>query len=362
MGRGTGLAWQGLLSVSADGYIVAVNAGKCALFGLTREELLGQASEVLIRKGILTFGKTTKGVTGVFKNRRGSFFYKVLQAPRVELRDVSVVPSRQESTGYVTARNTKFEKNLLLTQRGFSKDLPVLLLGETGSGKEVIARELHNKSPRANQPFIAVNCAAIPEGLIESELFGYKEGAFTGARLGGMIGRLQQANGGTLFLDEIGDMPQELQARLLRVLQERQFSPLGAAQEQSLDIGLICATHRDLRQHVAERNFREDLYYRINGISLRLPALRERNDLADLCRFFLKREGREKVSFSPELQHCWIAIMAGQYSAVRNGDAYFGRISRRGAEGFCTERFTRCSSRGAARGGDYRQWTLYPQS
>jgi transcriptional regulator of acetoin/glycerol metabolism len=129
---------------------------------------------------------------------------------------------------------------------------------------------------------VAVNCAAIPEGLIESELFGYREGAFTGSRRGGMIGRLQQAHGGTLFLDEIGDMPLALQARLLRVLQDRKVAPLGAGEEQDIDVALICATHRDLKRQVEDKQFREDLFYRVNGISVMLPALRERDDFSAL--------------------------------------------------------------------------------
>ena len=126
------------------------------------------------------------------------------------------------------AGNGRFARSLRMARQGLANELPVVLLGETGSGKEVVARALHQESARAGKPFIAVNCAAIPEGLIESELFGYREGAFTGSRRGGMVGRLQQAHGGTLFLDEVGDMPLALQARLLRVLQERKVAPLGA--------------------------------------------------------------------------------------------------------------------------------------
>ena len=294
--------WQGLLSVSLDGHIMAANEAASELLGLPRNQLLGQSCEVFLGGRVPAFKKITKGLSGALKTRRGKLFYKILQMP--ESQSVPLYPlfKQEPAPNYLTTANPKFEKNLTLAERGFSKDLPILLLGETGTGKEVIARNLHEQSPRAEHPFIAVNCAAIPEGLIESELFGYKEGAFTGARRGGMIGRLQQANGGTLFLDEVGDMPLELQARLLRVLQERQFTPLGGAQEQRLNIGLICATHRDLRTQVTEQKFREDLYYRINGISLQLPALRERNDLTALCHLFLAREGLSKVHFSPELQ------------------------------------------------------------
>ena len=165
----------------------------------------------------------------------------------------------------------------------------------------MVARALHQASARAGKPFVAVNCAAIPEGLIESELFGYREGAFTGSRKGGMVGRVMQAQGGTLFLDEIGDMPLALQARLLRVLQERRVAPLGAGEEQELDIAVICATHRDLQRLVQGGQFREDLYYRVNGVSLRLPSLRERDDLATLIAEVLARLGEPGMSLDKDL-------------------------------------------------------------
>ncbi|MEX3935266.1 sigma-54-dependent Fis family transcriptional regulator [Paraburkholderia phymatum] len=160
------------------------------------------------------------------------------------------------------------------------KDITVLITGETGTGKELLAQAIHNDSPRRAGPFVAVNCASIPENLIESELFGYEEGAFTGARRKGAVGKLLQANGGTLFLDEIGDMPYPLQVRLLRVLQERVVDPLGSSKSVPVDIAIICATHRNLREMIVQNRFREDLYYRLNGLVVKLPPLRERTDLA----------------------------------------------------------------------------------
>jgi transcriptional regulator of acetoin/glycerol metabolism len=168
------------------------------------------------------------------------------------------------------------------------KDISILILGETGTGKELLANAVHQFSQRRERPFVAINCASIPEQLIESELFGYEEGAFTGAKRKGAAGKLLQANGGTLFLDEIGDMPLSLQARLLRVLQERKVVPLGGHQPMDIDVTLICATHRNLREQIDLRAFREDLYYRINGISVKLPSLRERTDLAALCQKILR--------------------------------------------------------------------------
>lgn len=157
-------------------------------------------------------------------------------------------------------------------------DIPIMILGETGTGKDLMAQAIHSDSARAGQPFVSVNCASIPETLIESELFGYEEGAFTGARKKGATGKIQQAHGGTLFLDEIGDMPRQLQARLLRVLQDRKVSPLGASKEVEVDVSIICATNKNLKAMIAQGAFREDLYYRLNGLVVRLPALRERSD------------------------------------------------------------------------------------
>jgi transcriptional regulator with PAS, ATPase and Fis domain len=170
------------------------------------------------------------------------------------------------------------------------KDIPILIAGETGTGKELFAQAIHNDSPRHQGPFVAVNCASIPDSLIESELFGYEEGAFTGARRKGATGKLLQANGGTLFLDEIGDMPYSLQVRLLRVLQERVVNPLGSTKTIPVDIAIICATHRNLRDMIAQNLFREDLYYRLNGLVVRLPALRDRTDVAVVIEKVLQHE------------------------------------------------------------------------
>jgi len=170
------------------------------------------------------------------------------------------------------------------------RDIPILVMGETGTGKELLAQAIHNDSPRAMGPFVAVNCASIPETLIESELFGYEDGAFTGARKKGSIGKLLQANGGTLFLDEIGDMPFGLQARLLRVLQERMVTPLGSGKSIPVNVELICATNHNLRDRIARGLFREDLYYRLNGLVVKLPPLRERTDLEPVVRKILSTE------------------------------------------------------------------------
>ena len=191
---------------------------------------------------------------------------------------------------YLKTGDPQIEAMVNKVQRVLNRDIPLLILGETGTGKELLARAVHQDSDRAKQAFVAVNCASIPESLIEAELFGYEDGAFTGARRKGANGRIVQANGGTLFLDEIGDMPLALQARLLHVLQERSVTPLGSQKSIAVDIAVIGATHRNLREMIDAGTFREDLYYRLNGLVVRLPALRERSDLDVVARRILVAE------------------------------------------------------------------------
>jgi transcriptional regulator of acetoin/glycerol metabolism len=181
-------------------------------------------------------------------------------------------------TGYESPLPPEFDVALSKARIAFDRDIPILINGDTGTGKEIVSRHLHQGSRRAKGPFIALNCSSIPANLIESELFGYEPGAFTGAARNGMPGKLELANGGTLFLDEIGDMPIDLQARLLRVLQERKVVRVGSHTERELDFALISATHRDLSQEIARGLFREDLYYRVNGLRLVLPSLSQRAD------------------------------------------------------------------------------------
>ena len=167
-------------------------------------------------------------------------------------------------------------------------DIPVLLTGETGTGKEVMAKALHTNSLRCDKPFVSINCAAIPFELLESELFGYMDGAFTGAKRGGKKGKFQLANGGTIFLDEIGDMPSSMQAKLLRVLQEKEIEPLGSEKSIPLDVRVVAATRQDLEAKMKDGSFREDLYYRLSVFNMHIPPLRERSgDSLELAEFFL---------------------------------------------------------------------------
>ena len=188
----------------------------------------------------------------------------------------------------------------------------VLILGESGTGKELFAHAIHNESVRHNGPFIKVNCAAVPDNLLESELFGYDEGAFSGAKKGGKPGRFELANGGTIFLDEIGDMPLSMQAKMLRVLQEKEFERVGGTKTIKLDLRIIAATNRDLEKMIEEGTFRQDLYYRLNIVSLSIPPLRERTeDIPMLCNVLLKK-------INKQVQHCVEGVAVGTLQMLMN--------------------------------------------
>ncbi|MGH8181526.1 MAG: sigma-54-dependent Fis family transcriptional regulator [Steroidobacteraceae bacterium] len=212
-------------------------------------------------------------------------------------------------------------RNVRCAHRVADTNVSVLIQGPTGSGKEAFAHAMHLASRRAGRPFIAVNCAAIPETLIESELFGYKSGAFTGARREGLRGRIVQSSGGTLFLDEIGDMPLALQSRLLRVLEEREVVPLGSEGPVAVDLHVLAASHRNLREMIARGAFREDLYYRLNGITLELPALCERTDKEQLIQHALAAEtgnGRPAAIERDALQRLLAYLWPGNIRELRN--------------------------------------------
>jgi transcriptional regulator of acetoin/glycerol metabolism len=212
-------------------------------------------------------------------------------------------------------------RNVRSAHRIADSGVSVLIQGPTGSGKEAFAHAMHLVSRRAARPFIAVNCAAIPETLIESELFGYKSGAFTGARKEGMRGKILQSAGGTLFLDEIGDMPLALQTRLLRVLEEQEIVPLGSEAAIKVDLHVIAASHRNLREMIANGTFREDLYYRLNGITLELPALRDRADRERLIHQALAAEtgnGRPAAIEIDALQRLLAYPWPGNIRELRN--------------------------------------------
>ena len=217
--------------------------------------------------------------------------------------DMKVKTQAKDALDLLNTGDTKWHLAETKARKIAGKSIPLLILGESGVGKELFAKAVHDSSELAKKPFIAINCAALPEHLIESELFGYKPGAFTGAQKEGAIGLIRQAHEGTLFLDEIGDMPLNLQSTLLRVLEDGQFYRLGGQDLLKANVRIITSTHQNLEARVAEGLFREDLYHRLNVIRLRLPSLRERTeDIPILAKHFLalsaKNLGAEVKTFS----------------------------------------------------------------
>ncbi|MEP7295117.1 MAG: sigma-54-dependent Fis family transcriptional regulator [Burkholderiales bacterium] len=229
--------------------------------------------------------------------------------PSVSLVKAAARPivARVGASSAATFKDPRLVAHLETARRVIARQTPVLLWGETGSGKEVFARAVHEASPHGHGAFVAVNCASLPETLIESELFGYRAGAFTGAQRTGRRGKILQADGGTLFLDEIADMPLDLQARLLRVLDERQVTPLGTEDTHPVDFQLISGSHRNLPALVQEGRFREDLYYRLAGIELELPALRDRSDKRELIHDVLKAEAGGEGRLSADAERLLMA-------------------------------------------------------
>lgn len=263
-----------------NGRLVAANRVGLGLFGLDRHDIGHASYEALFDQPLsrlhddgMLLDRQGRALYGHSDGRRHTRAAGAVVARTPRVAPAAAAPALLAAPGTVLA--APVQQQMRQAVRVLDAGLPVLVQGETGTGKEVFARELHRRCARAGQPLVAVNCAALPEGLIEAELFGYEEGAFTGARRQGSTGLLRQAQGGVLFLDEIGDMPLALQPRLLRVLQERELSPLGGGRPVKLDFALVCASHCDLQQAVAEGRFRADLYYRVADHVVHLPALRE---------------------------------------------------------------------------------------
>jgi two-component system, NtrC family, response regulator len=243
-----------------------------------------------------------------------------------ENRRLSAAASSVSLPGIVCASASMLEV-CRLVERAAGSDISVLLIGDSGTGKELLARALHARSGRAGGPMVAINCAAIPEHLLESELFGHERGAFTGADRR-VIGRLELARGGTLLLDEIGDMPAPLQAKLLRFLQERLIQRVGGREDIQLDTRIVSATHRDLQALAAEGRFREDLYYRLSELSIRIPSLRERpDDAVLLARHFFERFRREGIGSAQQLASDAVAAVA-RYAWPGNVRELENRVKR----------------------------------
>ncbi|MDX9706275.1 MAG: sigma-54-dependent Fis family transcriptional regulator [Azospira sp.] len=311
---------EGMAAVSPEGRVLGINQIGLHLLGLRRADVINRdfsmVFEMTLASVIDRLRRDPQSICEIPAGRDRVFYVRLRsQAPLPRPLGCTVddlptaAPARREpartpalTLDTLNSGDTRLQAAIERSRRVLGRDIPILIQGESGVGKEVFAKAFHNSGPRRNGPFVALNCAAIPENLIESELFGYQGGAFTGARKEGAPGKIQQAHGGTLFLDEIGDMPLHLQARLLRVLQERSVTPLGSCKAIQVDISLLCATHRKLREEVARGAFREDLYYRLNGLSVTLPALRERDDIRALAQRLAGQEaaGRPPVTFSEQ--------------------------------------------------------------
>ena len=275
--------WAGLVVYDEQGHVVSANRRADNLLG---QPLTYGAIEQLFDVPLQQLLNQPDGQPFSLRTSSHFRFHARVRRPArpapIQPRDFR--PQATQSTPQepqlhtLSAGDARMDKAVRQAERLLEKDIPILVQGETGAGKEVFVKALHQASSRASQPFIAVNCAAIPAELVESELFGYEKGAFTGASQKGHIGLIRKAHKGTLFLDEIGDMPLRVQARLLRVLQERCVQPLGSSELHPVDVRLVSATNRPLRQDVDSGQFRADLYYRISGLNLELPPLRERSD------------------------------------------------------------------------------------
>ncbi|WP_018991047.1 sigma-54-dependent Fis family transcriptional regulator [Aromatoleum toluclasticum] len=296
-----------MLAFDADGVIVGANNGARRNLHPLQEttgadtRLVGRPLGEVFREGIDAIWRIARA--GFVSDRTalstagGEVYYGAVLPPRVAPRTaVAHAPVEQPvpaALKRLAGDDPQMQRLIGQATRLVNRPVNILIHGETGTGKEVLAKALHESSSRTAATFVAVNCAAIPESLIESELFGYTPGSFTGGRSKGMRGLIQQSSGGTLFLDEIGDMPLQLQTRLLRVLAEREVLPLGADKPVPVDLRVVAASHRDLRKLIAEGRFREDLYYRLCGAILYLPALRERRDRDYLIDQLLAVEGAE---------------------------------------------------------------------
>ncbi len=338
-----GLLHEALMAIDDSGNILAVNESALVQLGCShRRSLVGEPIDRFFQFNFPALEHRAKyepsAIWPVRDVAHGRRFFAIARAPlhnsartggRAPPGRIAAAASESSSLERRhVGEDAQMRKNLACGRQLFAKQVPILLHGATGTGKEAFAKSLHRTGLWSDKPFVTVNCAAIPESLIESELFGYTRGAFTGAAKEGRVGKILQSSGGTLFLDEIGDMPLMLQTRLLRVIEEREVVPLGSDQAIPVDLHVISATHRDVHQMIKEGQFREDLYYRLNGITLHLPLLRERGDKADLIRALLREENGgqdcvhiEEDAFAKLMAFSWPGNIRQLRNALRTASA-----------------------------------------
>lgn len=339
---------DGFIVVNRAGEVIHINEKYCNFLGITKEKSLGRhifniipnskmlevmekryCEECVIQTYILGVEKEGSAIVSrsFVENENGEVIAGVAQIKfRLQTLDVAKKLMKEYAEleyykeEYINAakENYCFDKIVGKSQsflavkkiglKASKTNFPVLITGKTGTGKEVFARAIHTNGDRADKPMISINCAAIPEALLESELFGYEEGSFTGAKKGGKKGKFFIANGGTIFLDEIGDMPLPMQGKLLRVLQEKEIDPVGSINSIPIDVRIIAATRKNLPEMIESNLFREDLYYRLNVINIEMPSLSERKeDILELAGYFLTKlnlEYKTIKGFSKEVKSC----------------------------------------------------------
>jgi len=332
-----GLLHEALLAVDGQGRIGAVNESALTQLGLARDQLIGKPLQAIFPFDLTQLQQRASSEHAMLWPIRdiayGRRFFAMVRAPADGHHRAGGAPLRNDPCQAAAPRrhigsDPRMQHNINCGRQLFGRRVPILLQGATGTGKEAFAKALHQASGWADKPFVAINCAAIPEALIESELFGYTRGAFTDAAREGHQGKIRLASGGTLFLDEIGDMPLHMQTRLLRVLEEHEVVPLGGDKAIPVDLHVISATHQDLLAMVQQGRFREDLYYRLNGITLQLPTLRERSDRRELILALLAEEnpdnrvnGIDEAAMQLLLAHPWPGNIRQLRNALRTASA-----------------------------------------
>lgn len=333
--EGIGTVAEGIVALSGDGWLLGANRSAQAMLQLGAADLnalpLSRLVDVALDE-LLARHRRRPGQPTQIRLRDGSVLFAQVHAHSSTLSATSpkaaATPvSPADALCKLDTGDRLWRVAADKVRRVLDKPIPVLIQGESGVGKELFARAAHDTGPRRGKPFVAINCAALPEHLIEAELFGYARGAFTGALREGSLGRLREADGGTLFLDEIGDMPLAMQTRLLRVLQERRVTPVGGGHSVAVDFSLVCATHSKLREEAEQGRFRSDLYYRINGLTVKLPALRERSDFAALTTQMLRGFNPDRlVQLAPALhqrlsEHDWPGNLRQYANVLRTASA-----------------------------------------